>query len=321
MAIKRIKLQQFSLNRHLLIELKQIKELQHDNLVRFYGACLDPVYPMLVTEYCPRGSLQDILEEDEMKIDWNFKQSLMNDILKGLGYLHTTNQNYHGNLKSSNCVVDSRFVLKLTDFGLLAVRRKEEEEEIDCDSYEHYKSRLWTAPEFLSARSLNCGSKAGDLYSLAIILHEIVERRGVWALNFTSEEEEEYLEPKTILERLCCGSSLRPPITVSSMKEHLHLCGLITKCWAADPSARPSVETVRNLVSRIYTETSNNILDNLLSRMEQYADNLEQLVEERTQSYLEEKEKCENLLYELLPPSVADKLIHKVGIFFLKSEF
>ena len=284
MAIKRIKLQQFSLNRHLLIELKQIKELQHDNLVRFYGACLDPVYPMLVTEYCPRGSLQDILEEDEMKIDWNFKQSLMNDILKGLGYLHTTNLIYHGNLKSSNCVVDSRFVLKLTDFRLLAVRRKEEEEEEnDCDSYEHYKSRLWTAPEFLSARSLECGSKAGDLYSLGIILHEIVERRGVWALNFTPEEDE-YLEPKTILERLSSGSSLRPSISVSSMKEHLHLCGLITKCWAGDPSARPSVETVRNLVSRIYTETSNNILDNLLSRMEQYADNLEQLVEERTQS-------------------------------------
>ena len=140
-AIKRIKLHRVSLNRHLLIELKQIKELQHDNLVRFYGACLDPVYPMLVTEYCPRGSLQDILEEDEMKIDWNFRQSLMTDILKGLGYLHMTALMYHGNLKSSNCVVDSRFVLKLTDFGLLAVRRKEEEEEVDSGSYEHYKSR------------------------------------------------------------------------------------------------------------------------------------------------------------------------------------
>ena len=61
-----------------------------------------------------------------MKIDWNFKQSLMNDILKGLGYLHTTNLICHGNLKSSNCVVDSRFVLKLTDFGLLAVRNNQE---------------------------------------------------------------------------------------------------------------------------------------------------------------------------------------------------
>ncbi len=46
---------------------------------------------------------------------------------------------------------------------------------------------------------------------------------------------------------------------------------------------------------------SSNILDNLLSRMEQYANNLEALVEERTADYLEEKKKCEELLYELLP--------------------
>ena len=46
---------------------------------------------------------------------------------------------------------------------------------------------------------------------------------------------------------------------------------------------------------------SSNILDNLLSRMEQYANNLEALVEERTSDYLEEKRKCEDLLYELLP--------------------
>lgn len=46
---------------------------------------------------------------------------------------------------------------------------------------------------------------------------------------------------------------------------------------------------------------SNNILDNLLTRMEQYANNLEALVEERTADYLEEKRKCEELLYQLLP--------------------
>ena len=46
---------------------------------------------------------------------------------------------------------------------------------------------------------------------------------------------------------------------------------------------------------------SGNILDNLLSRMELYANNLEQLVEERTADYLEEKQRCEELLYQLLP--------------------
>ena len=61
-----------------------------------------------------------------MKIDWNFKQSLIMDILKGLSYLHNAAMMCHGNMKSSNCVVDSRFVLKLTDFGLLAVRNNQE---------------------------------------------------------------------------------------------------------------------------------------------------------------------------------------------------
>lgn len=55
-------------------------------------------------------------------------------------------------------------------------------------------------------------------------------------------------------------------------------------------------------------ETSN-LVDNLLKRMEQYANNLEGLVEERTRDYLEEKKKVEDLLHQLLPPSVADQLI------------
>ena len=203
MAIKRIHLHQVTLTRHLLVELKAIKELQHDNLVRFYGACMDPIYPVLVTEYCPRGSLQDILEEDEMKIEWNFKQSLIMDILKGLSYLHLGALMCHGNMKSSNCVVDSRFVLKLTDFGLLAVRR---DLDLDKDSYEHHKSRLWTAPEHLRTGGGGGGggelcSRAGDVYSLGIILHEIIDRAGVWALNTNTmeDEDEDYLEPKVSL--------------------------------------------------------------------------------------------------------------------------
>lgn len=46
---------------------------------------------------------------------------------------------------------------------------------------------------------------------------------------------------------------------------------------------------------------SNNIMDNLIRRMEQYANNLEGLVEERTKAYVEEKKKAENLLNRMLP--------------------
>lgn len=64
-----------------LFELK-MKDLQHDHLVRFIGACIDPPHCCLLTEYCSRGSLQDILENEELNLDWAFRYSLMQDIVK-----------------------------------------------------------------------------------------------------------------------------------------------------------------------------------------------------------------------------------------------
>ncbi|KAG8543389.1 hypothetical protein GDO81_024788, partial [Engystomops pustulosus] len=51
-----------------------------------------------------------------------FRNSLINDIVKGMCFLHRSIIGSHGNLKSSNCVVDSRFVLKITDYGLASFR-------------------------------------------------------------------------------------------------------------------------------------------------------------------------------------------------------
>jgi len=51
-------------------------------------------------------------------------------------------------------------------------------------------------------------------------------------------------------------------------------------------------------------DSGGNLLDNLLLRMEQYACNLEGLVEERTADYLEQKQRAENLLYMMLPQYV-----------------
>jgi len=50
-----------------------------------------------------------------------------------------------------------------------------------------------------------------------------------------------------------------------------------------------------------FRSKGSNIMDNLMSRMEQYANNLESLVEERTTAYLDEKKRAEELLYRMLP--------------------
>lgn len=57
-------------------------------------------------------------------------------------YLHSSELNSHGTLKSSNCVVDSRFVLKITDFGLHNLRRNTGDILEDDGSYAYWKSKL-----------------------------------------------------------------------------------------------------------------------------------------------------------------------------------
>lgn len=89
-AIKTINIASINLTRPLMLELKTMKDLQHDHLVRFYGACVDGDPTCLLTEYCPKGSLQDILENEEIKLDWMFKLSLMHDIVKVLYYFNNS---------------------------------------------------------------------------------------------------------------------------------------------------------------------------------------------------------------------------------------
>lgn len=311
-ATKNILSKNISMNRKLLIELKRMKDLQHDHLVRFVGACLDHSQPFLVTEYCPRGSLQDILEED-MNLDWNFKFSLINDIVKGLSFIHASEIAFHGNLKSSNCVVDSRFVLKLTDFGLHELRGNNRGGTIqDLSDYDFCKTRMWTAPELLLCdNKIVLGTPKGDIFAFSIIVHEIAERNGPWGTNINQLEPQDIV--KMIRSVYVDMQQQRPEIDKTQVPEEL--VSLLEKCWSEDPKERPDIREIRGTVKKINKDNkSGNIMDNLLTRMEQYANNLESLVEDRTRNYLEEKSKCEDLLHELLPKSVATDLINKKSV-------
>lgn len=70
------------LSRSLLMEFKRMKDLQHDHITRFAGACVDAPHYCIVTEYCPKGSLEDILENEKIKLDKMMKYSLLHDLVK-----------------------------------------------------------------------------------------------------------------------------------------------------------------------------------------------------------------------------------------------
>jgi serine/threonine protein kinase len=67
---------------------------------------------------------QDLLDNEGIRIDWPFRYSLISDIVEGMSFIHESSLDFHGRLKSTNCVVDSRLVVKLTDFGLRTIRNE-----------------------------------------------------------------------------------------------------------------------------------------------------------------------------------------------------
>jgi class 3 adenylate cyclase len=80
------------------------------------------------------------------------------------------------------------------------------------------------------------------------------------------------------------------------------------KCWNEDAHARPTFDGVKNRIKRFYGGRKGNLMDNMIEMMEKYTNNLEEIVEERTQQLAQEKKKTDELLYKMLPRTIAEQL-------------
>ena len=72
----------------VLLELKIMKNIQHENVNPFIGVCFDQQNPSILMTYCPRGSLNDVLLKHSVNLTWDFKLCLLTDIAQGMKYLH-----------------------------------------------------------------------------------------------------------------------------------------------------------------------------------------------------------------------------------------
>ncbi|GBO36678.1 Guanylate cyclase 32E [Araneus ventricosus] len=94
-------------------------------------------------------------------------------------YLHESPLRSHGNLKSSNCLVDSRWVVRISDFGLHELKFGADTGDNEMDFEKQCEKLLWKAPELLrDPSSPTSGTQKGDIYSFGIILYEIISRKG-----------------------------------------------------------------------------------------------------------------------------------------------
>ncbi|CAD7079002.1 unnamed protein product [Hermetia illucens] len=300
-AIKKVYKKSVDITRSIRKELKQMREVQHENLVGFVGASIDHGAVAILTTYFARGSLEDVLANEDLHLDHMFISSLVSDILKGMIYLHDSDIISHGNLRSSNCLVDSRWVCKISDFGLHEFKSGQEEPN---RREKELKRSLWRAPEIL--RHINPpprGTQKGDVYSFGIVLYEIIGRKGPWGeLSYSKEE----IIKRVMNPALFGVGYFRPPLSFLDIPDYIKHC--LRSCWEEDPEIRPDIRLVRVKLKPLQAGLKPNIFDNMLAIMEKYAYNLEGLVQERTMLLCEEKKKTDRLLYRMLPKSVADSL-------------
>ncbi|XP_046653495.1 guanylate cyclase 32E-like isoform X2 [Daphnia pulicaria] len=312
-AIKMVNKKSIDMTRSMKKELKWMRDLRHDNLSAFFGASVDPPNICIVTEYCTRGSLKDVLENDDVKLDNMFIASLVGDIVRGMIYLHDSPVKSHGNLKASNCLIDSRWVLKVADFGLHefksgAERISNNVDDDYCDDYMH--GLLYRSPELLRLADPPLqGTQKGDIYSFGILLYAIHGRQGPFG--FTP------LSTSDILKKVTEHAPPLPPFRpqMEALENCLDcVCTVMVECWREQPEERPDFKTIRSKLRPMRKGLKPNIFDNMNYLLEKYTNNLEALVDERTEQLLEEKKKTEALLYEMLPRYVAEKLKcgHKV---------
>uniref|UniRef100_A0A1I7S6R9 Guanylate cyclase n=1 Tax=Bursaphelenchus xylophilus TaxID=6326 RepID=A0A1I7S6R9_BURXY len=276
-------------------EIRAMRMMDHDNLNKFIGLTTDGSNTISVWRFCSRGPLCDVITSNNMiTSDGFFIYSLVRDICEGLTYLHSSSLQHHGNLRSTNCLVDDRWQVKLGDFGLKFIRNMRAKEP---------KELLWTAPEFLRSNDLT-GSKQGDVYSFAIVASELLNMKPAF------EGADGKANPEDVVYMVKKGSNppYRPVMEIVAQDISPAFTHLIRDCWSENPNERPRITTVKTLLQSMNTSKTANLMDHVFQILEQYAVSLEEEVEERTKELVEEKKKSDILLYRMLPKLVAERL-------------
>ncbi|XP_063683158.1 atrial natriuretic peptide receptor 1-like isoform X8 [Bolinopsis microptera] len=304
-AVKYLRRQNLTVNNTIMRELNTLRDMEHENIVKFYGICMEQNKVCTVYSHCPKGSLQDVLQNDKLNLDVMFQQSFITDMVKGVEYIHKSNMGYHGNLTSQNTLIDGHWVLKLTKFGLNTLKEKDEMSKTYADCEEDLikknkvkRDQLWRAPEFLDTSQR--GSQKGDIYSFAIICSEILTREDPYAMY--------ELEVDDVINRLKARENppFRPNIKNTTLG-NMDLRDPLTFCWADSPEQRPDVGKVKVLIREL-TSRQKSLTDRMMMMMEKYTHHLEELVDEKTAQLQVEKMKADKLLYRMLPMKVAEKL-------------
>ncbi|RXH86335.1 hypothetical protein DVH24_017388 [Malus domestica] len=170
-AVKQLSSKSRQGNREFLNEMGMISCLQHPNLVKLHGCCIEGGQLLLVYEYMENNNLARALfgRENHLKLDWPTRLKICIGIARGLAFLHEESvlKIVHRDIKATNVLLDEDLNPKISDFGLA---------KLDEEEKTHISTRVagtigYMAPEYALWGHL---TYKADVYSFGVVALEII---------------------------------------------------------------------------------------------------------------------------------------------------
>ncbi|KAL6739861.1 hypothetical protein Aduo_013263 [Ancylostoma duodenale] len=304
-------------------QLNLLRSITNTNLNTFIGMSFNQSNEMMVIwKYCSRKSLDHLIFEKNMRFGRTFQGSFLKHILNGLQYIHSSQIQFHGSLFLTNCVVDAYWVVRLTDFGVQQIiwDKMEHKELESCRSVdiERLPAKYYQLPpEILRPLIQNkqnkmicSGSQKADIYQLGMVIYQILYH----TRPFSDKSD---MTSRELVTTICHGNKGNPlyPSLPNDNDYTLRLSSIMQQCWSTKLDTRPALYAISDAVAREFEkEGRGNIIDQMLRIIDDYQENLESKICERTKHLEESLEKTENLLFHIMPRKVAEDLRQGIPI-------